>query len=435
MDSLPLLVRRAQEPFIAKIPGSKSFTNRALVIAAHRVGTTVIHNALICDDTVRLANALNAFGGLSVQQGEGTFTVQRTAQRLTAPAEPVNLGAAGTPVRLMLAFSSVAEGETIVTGGERLCQRPMKDILDAFDGAGIQYTCLEKPGFLPVRVTGAAATSNNWQVSGEISSQFLTSLLIHASQQFQFAKVSVAVTGHLVSRPYVNMTMAMMREVGLEVREVEPNRFEVIPGSPASSDIQVEVDASGMSYLLAAAALTRTTVKIPGITKSSAQGDVGLVTIFEAMGCSVVEHEDSLELTGAPLRGIDVDMESMPDVVLSLAVVATQADSAVTVRNIANLRVKECDRIAACCNELSRLGVQVEEGPDWLRVHPAKQFEKALIETYDDHRVAMAFSLLGLISEGISVKEPACVTKSFPDFWKEMQRFVDFHQSQAVVAQ
>ena len=429
MDSITGFDKRSSKPFLANVPGSKSFTNRALILAAHQIGKTKVHNALICDDTKYLSKALSAFDGLNVTQDGNSFNVERSGEVIGAPEEPIYLGAAGTPVRFMLSFCASAEGKTLVTGNERLSERPMKDILDAFDTAGIQYECKGEAGYLPVLVTGGPAKTAEWKINGEVSSQFTSSLIIHASQQHDKTKVGVEVLNYLVSRPYVNMTLEMMDKVGLKVPEPVANHFEITPGRSSASDIHVEIDASGMSYILTAAVLTQTTVEINGISKKSAQGDVGLVSIYEKMGCKVEEKDNGIVFTGAPISGITVDMEKMPDVAPSLAVAAVAASAPVKITNIANLRVKECDRISACCDELKRLGVEVEEGEDWMKIYPAKTLKPVQVKTYDDHRIAMAFSLLGLISEGISVEEPDCVTKSFPDFWKEMQRFVDFHQS------
>lgn len=427
MKSIHKLSRLNKGLFTANIPGSKSFTNRALVIAAHRVGETLISNALICDDTLYLAKALDAFDGISVVQHGNSFHVNRTKEQITAPSEPIFLGAAGTPVRLMLAFSATAQGETLVTGNARLSERPMQDILDAFDTAGIHYEYRGVHGCLPVLVKGGQATTTDWTVSGEISSQFLTSLLIHASQQSNHESIHITVPGHLVSKPYVLMTLDMMAKCGLDAKEVGNNQFVVKPSKPTANEIKVEVDASGMSYFLTAAALTKTTVRIPGITLRSAQGDVGLAKVYASMGCTLIEEADAIVLTGASLKGIDVDMEEMPDVVLSLAMAASQASSPTHITNIANLRVKECDRIAACSSELQRLGGKTEEGSDWLTIYPVQQYQAANIHTYDDHRVAMAFSLIGLISDGVAIEDPECVSKSFPNYWQELERFIAFH--------
>ena len=395
MDSITGFKKHSSKPFPANVPGSKSFTNRALIIAAHQIGKTTVHNALICDDTRYLSKALSSFDGLNVVQDGNSFHVERTKETIDAPKDPVFLGAAGTPVRFMLSFAASATGQTLVTGNERLSERPMKDILDAFDTAGIEYECKGEAGHLPVLVTGGPAKKAEWKIDGEVSSQFTSSLLIHASQQHDKPKVNVEVLNYLVSRPYVNMTLEMMGKVGLKITEPEANHFEITPSRSTASDIHVQIDASGMSYILTAAVLTQTTVRIEGISKKSAQGDVGLVSIYEKMGCKVEEEEDAIVFTGAPISGINVDMETMPDVAPSLAVAAVVASDPVTITNIANLRVKECDRISACCDELKRLGVEVEEGDDWMKIYPAKTLKPVQVKTYDDHRIAMAFSLLG----------------------------------------
>jgi 3-phosphoshikimate 1-carboxyvinyltransferase len=404
--------------FVASVPGSKSYTNRALILASQRVGTTRVKNALICDDTIYLAKALSQFGGLQVVQEGRDFVVTRTQEKLTAPAEPLFVGGAGTPARFLLAFAATAEGQTTVTGNARLCERPMGDILNSLTAAGIQLVCKEKKNCLPVTITGGTPANYQWSVKGDVSSQFVSSMILFAAQQKTKA-VEITVTGALVSVPYVQMTLAMMKSVGIKVEQVADYKFVVTPSQPKVDEIKIEVDASAMSYFLTAAALTQSTVTIPGIGSSSVQGDVGLVRAYERMGCKVEVNQDSITLQGAALKGIDIDMESMPDVVLSLAIAASQASTPTYITNIANLRVKECDRIAAICNELGRLGIKTEEGADRITVYPG-QPKPAIVQAYDDHRVAMAFSLLGLRYDGIDLDNTECVAKSFPQFWNEI---------------
>lgn len=423
---LTSLSKVSSTPYTANIPGSKSFTNRALVIAAQRMGTTIITNALHAQDTDLLAQCLGQFGGLETEKTATGYRVTRTLETLKAPQEELYVGGAGTPTRFLLSFASTAEGETIVTGNPRLCERPMGDILDAFDKIGIQYECLKTKGCVPVKVTGSRPTTREWPIDGGVSSQFVSSLLIFAAQQSE--PITVTVTDKLVSRPYVMMTVQMMRECGIEVAEVGSNSWTVTPGQANIDEIPVETDASGMSYFLAAAALTQSKVIIPKIGKNSAQGDVGFARVLEQMGCLVTFNEDSIEIEGRPLQGVEVDMEIMPDVVLTLATTAAYAKGSTRVTNIANLRVKECDRIAAPVTELQRLGVGAEEGADWLAVHPTGSVSPGKVHTYDDHRVAMSFALLGLLSPGIEIEDPECVGKSFPTFWQELERFYAHHQ-------
>jgi 3-phosphoshikimate 1-carboxyvinyltransferase len=406
---------------MATIPGSKSYTNRALILAAQRLGTTRVKNALICDDTIFLAKALDKFGGLHIVQDGNDFIVTRTVEQLTSPTEPLFVGGAGTPARFLLAFAATASGETTVTGNARLSERPMGHVLESLSAAGIRWTTGSKHHCLPVTVRGGIPSNFQWEVNGTVSSQFVSSMLLFAAQQ-KTDRVEIAVKEGLVSVPYVRMTLAMMRSVGIKVDQVSDYKFVVYPSHPQTAEIKIEVDASGMSYLLTAAALTQSTVTIPGIGEESVQGDVGLVRAYERMGCQVRFDKDSLTLKGAPLQGIEIDMEDMPDVVLSLAIVASQASSPTRITNIANLRVKECDRIAAICNGLGRLGIKTEEGPDWIKIYPG-QPKPGVVDAHDDHRVSMAFSLLGLLYDGIELDNYECVAKSFPDFWNEIGNY------------
>jgi 3-phosphoshikimate 1-carboxyvinyltransferase len=415
-------------PFVAKIPGSKSFTNRALVLAAQRRGTTVIEGALHSEDTELLGDCLNRFNGLTVAKTSGGFIVERDRDKLLAPDEELYIGAAGTPARFLLSFAAAAEGETVITGNERLCERPMDHLLQSLGRMGVRHECLSSPGHLPVRVWGSPVETSEWTVDGSVSSQFLSSLLIFAAQQTR-EQVTVRVTGHLVSRPYVAMTVQMLRDCGVAAEARDSQTWVVKPAEPQKSRINIEVDASGMSYFLAAGALTRSKVIIPGIGRESAQGDVGFARILQSMGCHVRFNKDSIELDGAPLHGVDVDMETMPDTVLTLAAVASQAAGPTRITNIANLRVKECDRIHAAVTELRRLGVDAEDGPDFIIIRPTGRVTPNLVRTYNDHRVAMSFGLLRLLHEGIDIENEACVGKSFPGFWTELTRFKLHHDS------
>ncbi len=421
------LTRTTDAPFLAKIPGSKSFTNRALVLAAQRRGTTAIGGALHSEDTELLADCLNRFKGLAVAKTSGGFIVERDRDRLSAPDAELYIGAAGTPARFLMAFAAAAEGATVITGTKRLCERPMDHLLQSLARMGVRCECLSATGRLPVRIWGSPVATSEWTVDGSVSSQFLSSLLIFAAQQIQ-KRIAVRVPGHLVSRPYVAMTVQMLRDCGVAVENPDSQSWIVRPAEPQKDRIDIEVDASGMSYFLAAGALTRSKVIIPGIGRDSAQGDVGFARILQSMGCEVRFNKDSIELDGAALHGVDVDMETMPDTVLTLAVVASQAAGPTRITNIANLRVKECDRIHAAVTELRRLGIDAEDGPDFIVIRPSGRTTGALVHTYDDHRVAMSFGLLRLLHEGIEIENESCVGKSFPGFWTELARFKSHHE-------
>lgn len=422
----------SHQVFRAQVPGSKSFTNRALIIAAQRMGETKIRGALQSDDTDRLAKALDSFDGLSVIKIADGYDVFRNKRQLGAPSEPIFINGAGTPARFLIGFAAMAKGETLITGNARLSERPMGDILRAFDGMGIAYRCEAKPDCLPVRVMGSVPNGQTWAVDGGISSQFTSSLLLLAAQQETGRKTRIEISGRLVSRPYVEMTLQMLNQCGIMAKACGEDAFEVVASQPASAVLDIEPDASGMSYMLAAAAVTGTSVHIPGIAEHSAQGDVGFARLLERMGCHLRFEAGGLTLVSSgKLVGIEADMDTMPDTVLTLATVAPFASSPTLITNVANLRVKECDRLKAAATELGRLGVQVEEGPDWIRIHPVSRITPAMIETYDDHRVAMAFSIIGLIHPGVTIHDPGCVAKSFPSYWEEFERFCAHQMAKA----
>lgn len=432
MKSTASVKKEGFRPFMTRLPGSKSYTNRALVIAAQRPGHTKIDNALHADDTLRLAEALNKFDGLSVGRTDAGFSVSRASHPLGAPSEDLHLGGAGTPARLLISFATSVKGSTVITGNARLRERPMGDLIESLRQVGYRIDELGSPNCLPVRVHGGFPSHRGWAVRGSVSSQFLTSLLVHAAQLPE-SPISIRVLDHLVSKPYVRMTLAMLKQCGIQVETSDLTQFVVHPRAPQREVITIETDASAMSYLLAAAALTQTAVEVPGISLTSEQGDVGFARLLQEMGCGLTQDKNSITLCGGPLRGISVDMESMPDTVLTLAVVAAFARGTTEISNIANLRVKECDRIHAAAAGLSRLGIETEEGADFLTIHASPSVGAAQIDTFDDHRVAMAFAIAGLVRDGIQVEDPACVRKSFPGFWDELARF-QTHNSAMKVA-
>ncbi len=431
IDDVAPLRHFNRAPFYARIPGSKSYTNRALVIAAQRRGTTLIDGALHSEDTDLLAECLDAFGGLSVARTGDGFTVVRDRDRLEAPERELHIGGAGTPARFLLAFAAAATGATVIAGNRRLNERPMDHLLQSLSAMGVRHDCLAGEGHLPVRVWGGPVSTRDWVVEGSVSSQFVSSLLIFAAQQPR-GPITVTVPGHLVSRPYVEMTAQMLRDCGIAVeRAADRTAWTVHPAEPRPESIRIAVDASGMSYFLAAAALTQTKLVIPGIGRRSAQGDVGFARVLEKMGCKLRFNEESIEIEGGPLTGIEVDMEEMPDTVLTLAAVASQAVGPTRITNIANLRVKECDRIHAAVTELRRIGVDAEDGPDSILIRPTGHILPATVRTYNDHRVAMSFGLLRLLYEGIGIEDEGCVAKSFPGFWTELARLVAHHHETA----
>ncbi|MFC9006173.1 3-phosphoshikimate 1-carboxyvinyltransferase [Streptomyces microflavus] len=403
-----------------QVLGSKSYSNRYLALAALSGEPTVIEGALVCDDTRYLADALTRFGHVEVEVDAAAerITVTPTGRAMRAPEEDVYVGAAGTPIRILIAMAGHAEGVTVLTGTPRMQERPMGSLLEALPGLGVTAEAVKGNGSPPVRVTGPSFRGGSTRISGAVSSQFTSSLLINATRAEQDTEVHVI--DELVSKPYVEMTIAALAEMGVVVERDGYTRFAVAAGQKLrGGTVQVEPDASGMSYFLAAAAVLGGTVTIPGIGKGSHQGDVGLVTALTRMGCTADIADDSITLTGGELRGIDIDMETMPDVVPTLAVVAAFAEGTTHISNIASLRIKECDRIAAVATELRKMGITVEEHPDALTITGGTP-RGAVIDTYDDHRIAMCFAIAGLRTPGVVIKDPGCVAKSFPTFWQKL---------------
>jgi 3-phosphoshikimate 1-carboxyvinyltransferase len=427
------LTQTNPQPFVTNLPGSKSYTNRALVIAAQRIGTTRIVGGLHSQDTDYLAACLNAFEGLSVVKTSDGYLLERAPTPLHAPRQALYVGGAGTPARLLLAFACSAIGSTEITGNARLSERPMGHLIASLRAIGFRIDENGTPGCLPVRVHGGRATTRQWEIDGSISSQFVTSLLIFAALQNE-GPVTLKVLNGLVSKPYVKMTLRMLCDCGIAATTDNFETFTVHPALPQPPTLDIEADASAMSYFLAAAAITRTKVVVPRIGDNSAQGDVQFASVLAQMGCDVRLSERQIELTGRSLRGVTVNMEDMPDTVLTLAAVAAVASGTTHIASIGNLRFKECDRIQAAATGLQSLGVSVTHGTDFLSITAEGPLHGATIPTFDDHRVAMSFAILGLIQGNIEIEDPSCVKKSFPNFWEEMDRFRHHHAAMEAVS-
>ncbi|WP_407835792.1 3-phosphoshikimate 1-carboxyvinyltransferase [Streptomyces sp. DSM 116496] len=408
-----------------KLLGSKSYSNRYLALAALSGEPTTLEGALVCDDTQYLGEALRQFGHVEVEIDPAAerITVTPTGRTMRAPEEEVYVGAAGTPIRLLIAMAGHADGTTVLTGTKRMQERPMGSLLEALPALGVTAEAVRGNGSPPIKVTGPSFRGGSTRISGAVSSQFTSSLLINATRAEEDTEVHVI--DDLVSKPYVEMTIAALAEMGVVVEREGYTRFTVAAGQKLrGGTVTVEPDASGMSYFLAAAAVLGGTVTIPGIGKGSKQGDVGLVAALTRMGCTAEVGDDSITLTGGELRGIDIDMEAMPDVVPTLAVVAAFAQGTTHISNIASLRIKECDRIAAVTAELRKMGITVEEHADAMTITGGTP-HGAVIDTYDDHRIAMCFAIAGLRTPDVVITDPGCVAKSFPTFWRVLDSLHD----------
>ena len=403
-----------------RVLGSKSYTNRYLAIASLSGQETVIDNALLSDDTLYFSRAIEKFGHVTcdIDHDSARIRVTPTGGPMRAPSEDVFVGGAGTPLRFLISMAGHAEGTTVITGNSRMRERPMGDLLTALPALGVDATAVRANGSPPVRVVGGSFKGGATSISGAVSSQFTSSLIINALRAQ--TDTDITLSDELVSKPYVEMTLAALKEMGVRVDREAYRRFIVPAGQRArGGQVTVEPDASGMSYFLAAAAILRSRVVVPGIGSGSHQGDIHLVRALERMGCRAEVDDDSVTLTGGHLRGIDIDMEAMPDVVPSLAVVAAYAEGTTRITNIASLRVKECDRIAAVTTELRKMGIEVEEHADAMYITGGTP-HGAAIDTYDDHRIAMTFAIAGLRTENVVIKDPGCVAKSFPAFWQTL---------------
>lgn len=410
------------QPFAPRLPGSKSQTCRALMLAAARPGATRLLGALHADDTLRLAAGLAAFAGLRVDTTADGFVVDRCAGPLVAPGRAIDVGGGGTPARLLLAFAVRADGATVITGDERLRQRPMGGLLATLRSLGIGCDCLEREDCLPVRVHGGEPVSRRWSVDASSSSQFASALLLLAAQ-CPGPPIELTLAGPLASAPYVAMTVAVLRQCGIGCERLDPATFVVTPGPARVDTIAIEPDASSAAYFLGLAAVTRTSVVVDGIGRDSEQADARFARVLAAMGCRLEAGERSLRLAGADLNGIDVDMAGMPDQVLTLAAVALCAVGRTSIGGIGTLRHKESDRVAAAIAGAETLGGRAFVSGERLVIEPGP-LRPGRVLAFGDHRVAMAFAVPAVRIGGVRIQHPAVVGKSFPGFWQELERFL-----------
>jgi 3-phosphoshikimate 1-carboxyvinyltransferase len=394
------------------VPGSKSATARAMVMAALAPGATRLIEPADCDDSDYMAEGLRQLG-IAVYKVPGMLNIGGGG--LCPPDEPLFLGNSGTAMRFLTAACAALEGPAVLDGTPRMRQRPIADLAEALHGWGVAVHTGEG-GCPPVTIESTGIFGGATRVRGDASSQYLTGLLLVAPRATRECRIDIE--GELVSKPYIDMTMAMMADWGVAVENDEYRRFTISPNQRYQSGrYAIEADASGASYFFAAAAVAGGRVRVENLSRDSLQGDAAFPEVLARMGCDVEYGPDWVEVRGdGSLRGIDVDLNAMPDMAQTLAAVALFADGPTTVRNVANLRIKECDRIAATVAEVRRLGATAEELDDGFRIEPGP-LEPAAIETYDDHRMAMSFAVAGLRLPGLTIKDPGCVSKTFPDFF------------------
>src|SRR5271157_4271492 len=400
-----------------RVPGSKSLTNRALLIASLANGTTRLTNALFSDDSRYFAGALQTLG-FDVQMDEANCEMRVAGLGGKIPSSKAELfiGNAGTAARFLSAFLTLGNGEYILDGDARMRERPIGNLVDALTHLGAELET--KNDCPPVKIKASGLRGGKTKIAGDISSQFLSALLMVAPYAQQ--PIEIEVVTELNSKPYVDMTLAIMKDFGVEIERDTYSQFVVFPSfySPLST-YAIESDASAASYFFAAPAICGGMVRVENISNKSKQGDIAFLDVLKQMGCQITEEDKFIEVTdSAELNGIDMDMCDIPDTAQTLAAIAPFASSPTRIRGIASARVKETDRIRATCTELTRLGVRVEEYEDGMTIYPCKQFMPATIQTYNDHRMAMAFSLIGLRIDGVLIENPACVSKTFPDYFE-----------------
>ncbi len=402
-----------------RVPGSKSHTNRALIVAALAEGATQLRGALFSDDSRYCAEALVRLGfEVRLDEAAETMTVAGLGGRIPAPHAELFIGNSGTTARFLTAMLTLGEGEYVVDGSARMRERPLADLLDGLTQLGAEVSA--PSGCPPVRVQASGLAGGRARVAGDTSSQYLSALLQVAP--YARGPVELGVTGELSSAPYVSLTLAVMEDFGVAVEHDGLMRFRVQPQTyQGQGAYDIEGDASAASYFFAAPAIRGGSVRVGNVTRQTRQGDVAFVDVLVRMGCGVEDAQDGITVTGPPdgqLRGVDVDMRHIPDTAMTLAAVAPFGRSPTIIRGIASARVKETDRVRAMSTELRRLGVRVEEHADGLTIYPADKIAPAAIETYDDHRMAMAFALVGLRVPGVRITNPGCVAKTFPRFFE-----------------
>jgi 3-phosphoshikimate 1-carboxyvinyltransferase len=406
-----------------RVPGSRSLTNRALLVAALAPGESRLTGALDSDDTEAMRDCLSAFG-IEVRDEDGLWHVRGAGPALPAPTRPLDVRQSGTTARFITALATLAAGPSTLDGEPRMRERPIDDLVHALVELGAEITIEGTNGCPPLRIAGGGLAGGTAVIDGSRSSQYVSGVLLAAPCAAHDVTLRLK-DGILVSRPYVEMTLQVMLAFGARAGWQGPGVLHVAAQPYVARDYTVEPDASSAAYPFAAAAITGGRVRVLGLSAGSAQADLRFLDALEAMGCRVVRGDDSCEVHGPSegLRGLDVDANDFPDACMALAVVALFADGPSRIRNVGNLRIKETDRLTALETELRRLGAGVHAGSDELRIEPApERYRGAVVETYGDHRMAMALALAGLRIPGVAIRDPECVRKTWPDYFQALER-------------
>lgn len=408
---------------VVRVPGSKSITNRALIVAALAEGKSHLSGALDSQDTQVLIRALNTLGiPTTLDTERRTIEVEGRTGGIPTTAAELDLANSGTSLRFLTAMLALGHGKYKLDGTARMRQRPIGDLLSSLNRLGAIARSETGNGCPPVHLDADGLDGGFVTVRGDISSQFLSGLLMALPYARNTSEIEVE--GQLVSVPYVTMTLAVMKAFGVRVDNRKNKRFVVKPGQYMCRDYVIEPDASAASYFFALAAITGGKVAVEDLGKNSLQGDVDFVQVLAHMGCRVEMNERRTTLFGGRIKGVDVDMNAISDTVMTLAVVALFAEGPTRIRNVSHIRHKETDRIGAVATELRKFGAEVIEHYDGLTIVPPlpQDLKPATVATYDDHRMAMSFALAGLKVPGTVILDPGCVGKTYPDFWKDLDK-------------
>ncbi|OIN17465.1 3-phosphoshikimate 1-carboxyvinyltransferase [Shewanella algae] len=404
------------------IPGSKSISNRALLLATLAKGSTELTNLLDSDDIRHMLAALKQLGvQFELSEDKSHCSVQGLGGAINSDKlQELFLGNAGTAMRPLCAALTLGNGEFVLTGEPRMEERPIGDLVDSLKALGADIQYLKHPGFPPLKIKATGLSGGDVEIAGNLSSQFLTALLMVAP--LAGTAVNIKVKGELVSKPYIDITLALMAQFGVKVINHDYQRFEIPSGQSYLSPgkVLVEGDASSASYFLAAGAIAGGEVKVTGVGRISIQGDVKFADALASMGAEIEWGDDYIIARGSQLKGIDMDMNHIPDAAMTIATAAVFAKGPTRLSNIYNWRIKETDRLSAMATELRKIGAEVEEGEDYILVNPPLAPTHAAIDTYNDHRMAMCFSLLAFADCGVTINDPDCTSKTFPDYF---QRF------------
>jgi 3-phosphoshikimate 1-carboxyvinyltransferase len=427
-----LTVPAIGRPFSATItpPGSKSLTNRALILAALTDGITDISNVLIADDTRVMIDALGTLG-FSLEPHDTTIRISGRGGTIPSRSAELFCGNSGTSIRFLTALVSLGEGVYTLDGIDRMRQRPIGALVDMLRSLGGRSEYLGEHGFPPVKVLADGLTGGTAEFGREMSSQFLSAALMVSPLARHEVRVNLA--SHQTSWPYVAMTMQLMEHFGIrpaltrDPKSGEPTQIVVPRGQYRATSYSVEPDASNASYFLALAAIhPGAAVTIRGLGKNSVQGDVGFANVLHAMGADLTFGPDSITITGTErFEGIDVDLGDMPDTAQTLAVASLFGTGPTTIRGLQTLRVKETDRLRALATELAKLGARVEVDESSISIHPSNNRRSAHIATYNDHRMAMSFALAGTKRDGVTIRDIECVNKTYPDFFADLGRVTE----------